>query len=126
MKREAIIRAGGIDELMQASMDYDLQLRMLLEGEGYALDTPGIIFRVHDNQKTSRLLDARRKERFRIYRKLYAMIPTDSPYAALRGKAKAEAVRFGSDRLSETKQWLLFLLYKGYWLMLVVRNKLAR
>ena len=126
MHKETIIRVGSIDELMATSMDYDLQLRMLLEGEGYQLDTPGIVFRVHDEQKTSKLLDERRKERFRIHEKLYAMIPSNSPYAKLRRQSKIAAFKFSIDRLRETGKLHLLAIHKLCLVTLIIKEKLSK
>jgi len=111
MKTRTAVQIGGVDEMLESSMDYDLQLRLLLYGNGYFLEQPGIIFRVHPDQKTERLLDARRTERFTIYRKLYQLIPKDSPNYQLKAQSYISACQFGRQMALAMDRKLLASYY---------------
>lgn len=130
MLTKAIKDIGYIDENLKSSMDYDLQLRLLLFGEGYYLEEPGIIFRVHADQKTEQLLDDRRKERFIIYRKIYKLMPKDSPYLALRIHSYINACMFGRQMAEQLERRELVYYYSiqikfmGYYMR--VNNKINK
>lgn len=89
MRREAVEAVGGVDERFVCCMDEDLMMRMRIQqGPGYYLDNPGIIFRVHPDQKSLRLTRERVREKFLILKRSYDSLADDDPLQELKASSR--------------------------------------
>lgn len=88
LRHDIAKEAGGIDESFCCCMDEDLMIRMRLLGPGYYLDTPGILFRVHPDQKSALLTRERIREKFRLIRIIYRRLPPNDPHQALKASSR--------------------------------------
>jgi glycosyltransferase involved in cell wall biosynthesis len=55
VRRERFLELGGFDEGLSMSADWDLLLRMLLEGKVAYVDEPLVLYRVHDGNMSRRV-----------------------------------------------------------------------
>jgi glycosyltransferase involved in cell wall biosynthesis len=64
MRREALVAMGGFDTALSMSADWDLLLRMLLEGTVAYVDEPLVLYRVHESNMSRRVSAMERDMRY--------------------------------------------------------------
>lgn len=105
MRRDLVVRVGGVDDDIHYCMDVDLLLRLLIEGPAYHVDYPVVMFRVHSDSKTTAMKGSRATERLLIAKKLYSQnnLPPEI--------AKTRHIAFANAHLSASRYFYDWRVY---------------
>jgi glycosyltransferase involved in cell wall biosynthesis len=96
MRLDWVREAGGVDEHLECAMDEELMLKLLLRAPGYYIQGPGMIFREYAGQKSQALMKARVREKIRISRRIFGMLPANSPLRSYWHDSQIFAHRHGA------------------------------
>lgn len=114
MLRNLVVATGGVDEDIHYCMDVDLLLRLLIEGPAYHVDYPVVMFRVHNDSKTTAMKGSRATERLLIAQKVYKQnnLPPEV--------ARTRHIAFANAHLSASRYfwgWRVYgmAFYHAFW-----------
>jgi glycosyltransferase involved in cell wall biosynthesis len=107
--------AGGVDESLWNSMDYDLFCRMLRRAEVVYLDQPLVRFRYHDSSKTVTNGDFFMLERFKASRRYWEGLVTPADERAARRYSAGVFTRRAVRRLARGQTERAGQLFRHAW-----------
>jgi glycosyltransferase involved in cell wall biosynthesis len=105
VRRDALRSIGGFDPGLSTSADWDLLLRMLLEGRVASVDEPLVRYRVHE-KNMSRRVSLMERDMRRAYDKAFAHPALPAPLRRRRGEAYGRLYRMLSGSYRDHGQYI--------------------
>ena len=102
MRRQLVVKLGGVDENLHYVMDRDLVLRLELIQPPVYVDFPVVCWRAHPEAKTLLWNADRAKERLKIAHKIFSQEALPSAVKPLKWKTFATAHRFAWECYAQT------------------------
>ncbi|WFB35683.1 glycosyltransferase family 2 protein [Kiritimatiellota bacterium B12222] len=103
MRMDQVKAAGGVDINFVCCMDEELMMKLRLQGPGYILQNPGILFRIHPEQQSTLLIKERIAEKNLIIESSFNALPADHPLKYLHPSARICAAQHAM-RLCQKQQ----------------------
>lgn len=111
MRMAPVRAAGGVNPEFVCCMDEELMMKLRLQGPGYYLNGPGIVFRVHPQQQSTLLLKERIAEKEKIITASFHALPPGHPLHALQMSARIFAMRHACKLCLAQKKRLQALIW---------------